>query len=142
MNSEWYQPGAWEPEDRAEKLENIRARLHSYTCSFCGHWITKLEKRPVTCALDDGMCTCSGRGIHNSRVPDVNDEDVEWLLDEVRRLQNEREEEKKRTAAVLKRDAALEKLRALREAVIAVCMTLPEDLTWSTLKKAVEDSDD
>lgn len=72
--------------DNLEAIEGIRARLKSYKCSFCGKWITKKENRPDTCSLDNGMCDCKGKGIHNSLIPDVNDEDVEFLLEEVDRL--------------------------------------------------------
>lgn len=71
---------------KLEMVENIRARLKSYKCSFCEKWITKKENRPYTATLDNGMCDCGGKGIHNSRVPDVNDEDVEFLLEEIDRF--------------------------------------------------------
>ncbi len=71
--------------DRADHLENIRARLSSYRCNTCEAWITAKEHRPDTFSVGLEMCSCP-YGSHNSLVPDVNHEDVEWLVSEIDRL--------------------------------------------------------
>lgn len=73
-----------EPADITDdKVEWIRARLaKNFRCSLCNGWFTKPEDRVPTYTYETRMCSCP-RGVHNSTVYDVDNEDVEVLLDEV-----------------------------------------------------------
>lgn len=62
-----------------EHINNIKERLKSYKCSLCDGWLTPENKRPETTSTITKMCKCP-KGTHNSMVPDVSSEDVEWLL--------------------------------------------------------------
>ena len=80
-----------EEAERNEHVENIRARLNSFLCGYCGGWFTPKEKRPYTSTAETRDCACPSH-IHATNEPDVNDEDVEWLLGEVdrQRVENDR----------------------------------------------------